>query len=607
MNGNYLAPGSPKQLRSRTPPPPSAASLLSAPGTSYKALRDKDKSPRRAPRSPNATLLERVARRPKLVVAAVGACCVLWAIWHTFAIADTIVLMRFKMRDRAYEEGWIKGCGMRKRPLLFIRGDAELAVVWEMNCPQEMSLAWGAEELVREAGWWRGREGSVKKWEEAKVKRVKVPDETDTHFVYQAVLKGLEGGTTYAYSISSTPEHDEGSSTASKPTLMARHSFPWLGISTSASKIHVAAVADNQFNVRTFHRVLRALLSFSTKRTSLHAPPTLLLHAGDQVQNPDNLAQWQTDFFEPLTSFLPTDFGQSTPILLARGNHDWDATGVNAYVGGTPPRTSWMAKNNLKPSRTPHRGTYMSFSPHRRCRILVLDSNLSEEEQGEQEQWLQWELKRDEWKQATLRIVMVHVPPFLEYWDRKAWVDGKESEWSIFVRQRLTPLLARAGASLVLSGHQHAYSRGFLPTALHIPFTSAANSSSLPPLAFAAAAERGWQKAAPQQREDGTVYATFGGAGGTLDEDLVENWGFYESSVKGKYHFVSIEMEFGIEEKARRKGRKVYRLGGGRSCPPDRPLVVDVLEWKALGIDGKVFDEFRMENEGCSPRTVAAE
>lgn len=79
----------------------------------------------------------------------------------------------------------------------------------------------------------------------------------------------------------------------------------------------------------------------------------------------------------------------------------------------------------------------MSYSPHSRCRIIVLDSNLDELEQVEQEEWLEWELGRKEWTRATLRIVVVHVPPFLEYWDRHNWADGKESEWYV---QRISSL-----------------------------------------------------------------------------------------------------------------------------------------------------------------------
>lgn len=340
---------------------------------------------------------------------------------------DTLVLFRFKLRDRAFEQGWV-GCGLRKRPLVFVRGADEVAVVFESNCEGRFGVEWGEEVGAGK----RGRKG-VASWEQAEVKLIKMDDETDTHYSYSAVLPRLQPNSQYAYRI--TRLSDAAPSPSSKPTapsILATHTFPWLSSlppshPSGPTTLHFAALADNQFNLRTFHRVLLALLRHGRARHGLASPP-LLLHAGDQVQNPHNLAQWQTDFWEALTSVLPVPLGQTTPILLARGNHDWDGTGVNAYVGGTPGRAEWGAACG-RGARERHVGTYMSYSPHERMRILVLDSNLDEVEQVEQEEWLMWELGRKEWKEASLRLVMVHVAPFLEFWDTKAWTEGGESQW----------------------------------------------------------------------------------------------------------------------------------------------------------------------------------
>ena len=588
--------GAPDALRSRAPSPrPAPATLLDASGSEYKAKRDASRSHfgRHSTRPPASTILERIRRRPKLVGGALLVLAALTIAWIALGVSDYIVLVRFKLRDMSFEEGWTNGCGLRKRPLLFIRGDAELAVVWETNCEQEFAVRVGAEGPA--AG-----DVAVVAWE-VKAKRVRVSDDSNTHWAYHAILKDLHGGSTYSYQIVLRDAPP-----TSRP--LASHSFPWLGSSTS---IAASAVGDNQYNVRTFHRILLRLLSHSRTR------PKLLIHLGDVVQNPQNLAQWQTDFFDPMTSLLGYPLGQSTLILLARGNHDWDATGRNVYTGGSPPRTEWVRHlGRTAKTTSPHPGTYFSYSPHPRCRILILDANLESEEQGEQEQWLEWELRRSEGKRASLRIVMVHVPPFLEYWDQKAWTESGESQWcvraslmtseadlrthrSLFVRHRLTPLLSLHGTHLVISGHQHAYSRGFLPAALHHSFTSAPNSSALSPFAIASTAERGWEKTPAAQREPGTIYAIIGGAGGTLDEDLVEQWGFYEKSVKGRYHFVGLELEFETMRAKERKGVRLYRVGERDRCKEGETAVVDALGWKAVGVEGKVFDEFRIEAEGC--------
>ncbi|KAK4705390.1 hypothetical protein P7C70_g812, partial [Phenoliferia sp. Uapishka_3] len=578
----------PLRSRASSPHPSLPSTLLDTSGSLYKAQRDADrpKIGRTTTRPPSASYTERIRRRPRLFGAAFAFILFFWAAWIGFGVTDLIVLFRFKLKDAAYEKGWINGCGLRKKPLLFIRGDDELAVMWETNCDQDILVRFGVEvSKPREKG--SRKEVARVDWGEViAAARTKVPDNTDSHWAYHAILPNLKGGLRYSYKI-----FLRNSPTSSSP--LAAHSFPWLG-SVSTSSMSLSAVSDNQYNVRTFHRILLRLLSHSP------SPPKLLLHLGDVVQEPKNLAQWQTDFFDPLTTLLRRPFGQSTPILLARGNHDWDSSGANVYTGGSPPRSDWMREIGQREKRMSlHPGTYMSYSPHPRCRILVLDANLDEGEQAEQEWWLEWELKRQEWKGASLKIVMVHVPPFLEYWDKEAWNEGGESHWSLFVRQRLTPLLSLHGTHLVISGHQHAYSRGFLPAALHRTFTSVTNSSALPPFAVASTAERGWEKTPISQREPGTIYTTIGGAGGTLDEDLVEKWGFYEKSVKGRYHFIGMELKFDTVRLKAKEGVRTYRVGGIGRCKGGGAEVVDVLSWKAVDIEGKVFDEFRIEAEGC--------
>lgn len=441
MDPSYLGVPSPKVLRARTPPPLRVLESTGS-GASYAALRSSARPTRdyKRHKAPNAPLLERIQRRPKLLLSVIAVCLAAWLVWHLSA--DYVVLFRFKMRDRAYEERWVKGCGLRKKPLLFVRGTNEVAVVWESNCDREFELRWGLEEVANEGGWMSSRKVQVDKWKQSKVKRVRIPDTSNMHYAYQSVLKNLAPGAIYAYEVSLPTIVD--TTLDIKPqdtpaTPLASHFFSWAGPSPSPSTsvpttIHFAALADNQYNVRTFHRILLALLSYGRSLSPSLPKPHLILHAGDQVQNPHNLAQWQTDFWEALTSLLPVSLGQSTPILLARGNHDWDSTGENAYTGGSPPRADWLAHRRRR-GREKHVGTYMSYSPHTRCRILVLDSNLDEMEQQEQEEWLEWELGRKEWTSASLRLVTVHVAPFLEYWDTKAWTDGKESQWYVFAHR----------------------------------------------------------------------------------------------------------------------------------------------------------------------------
>lgn len=165
------------------------------------------------------------------------------------------------------------------------------------------------------------------------------------------------------------------------------------------------------------------------------------------------------------------------------------------------------------------------------------------------------------------------------------------------MRHRLTPLLTRHRANLVISGHQHAYSRGYLPHSLQRAFASANSSASLPASASATVKERGWEKASAIQNTivaEGTVFVICGGAGGTLDTDKVEDWGFFDASITEKYHFGFMRIHFNERRKEATKSGRRY-LFKAACDEPD----VDLLEWRAVDLYGQVMDTFTIESEFC--------
>ncbi|BGP27018.1 hypothetical protein JCM10295v2_005980 [Rhodotorula toruloides] len=524
-------------------------------------------------------------RRRRRQLALLALALVALFLWTRCAppVIDFLYLARFKLRDHAYNARWTSfllllfglrapPCSLRKQPLLFVRGERQVAVVWETNaCPASHGKQWRARWVKgtgeRRLGTAVPGLAPAGRWRDAVVETETVVEETDElggRVVYTALLGDLDGGEMYQYELVLV------NTASSRTSTVIRHSFPWIGgySSSQPTTLHIACLADNQYNLRIFRRALLRLSSLCSSLSSstyFHpsflprpfarpalAPleqPHLLLHAGDAVQNPHDLAQWQTDLWDPLTrGGAGVMSGQSVPMVLARGNHDWDPTGQNVYSGG-------VSGSSLRPDWEEHlrregldegisladsrRGIYHSFSPHQRMRMLVLDSNLpTEAEQAAQERWLEREVERREWRAASLRVVVVHTAPWIEWWDREAWTNGGESEWSSYVRRRLIPLVARSGASLVLSGHSHAYTRGFLPLTLVPSFASASNSSAVPALARAAALERSWERSTSVRErgvveDEGVVLVTFGGAGGTLDEDRVEDWGFMSRSISG--------------------------------------------------------------------------
>ncbi|KAG0163149.1 hypothetical protein DFQ28_000346 [Apophysomyces sp. BC1034] len=365
---------------------------------------------------------------------------------------------RIKLDNVLFDEGWIT-CGvMRKEPVLYVQDTKYVQIVWEMNCgttSKDMFVT---------------LESPTKKVEEfGPIDMIKLDER---HTVYKATLGPLEAGGQYAYRIDLASKSNPSwwNKRRSRRTL-ASYDFQWR--STSDSAIRIAAMADNQFGMKTFTTVLG--------RVSKHKPIDYLLHAGDAVQHYGSLREWQTDFVGPLTYH---GIGQRMPIIYAHGNHDYDRMAEYYYTRTLPSKDPWFAFSLADGA----------------IRFCVLDSNL---DWVSQEEWLRQELASDASQKAQLRIVIVHVPPFLEFWDPYAWFHLRESEWGAFIKDKFVPLFNQYGVDLVISGHQHNYERG---------------------------------------ERDGVHYAIIGGAGGDLDNQRVVDWGMYESS-KLDFHYVIIDLE----------------------------------------------------------------
>ena len=286
-----------------------------------------------------------------------------------------LVLGFFKLRNHATDERWWtrRGCRLRKRPLVFVLEQTRAAVVWETTCDMPgLTLDWRLED------------GSGQRWQTAAVEQVWMPgDRTETHFVQRASIAGLDGVGQLHLRV------------RENETVMAATSVPWTWASADAS---IAAVSDNQFNVRVFQRIIRAMRAFSP-------PPSLLLHAGDAVQTASSLQMWQTDLWDPVSLL-----GRRTPpILYSIGNHDHDTTDTYAYTIGKGP--TWRAIT-------------VGAS-----RWVVLNSQIDGGAGDPQEMFLRAEVESAAWRDAAIRVIVVHVAPFVEYWEPKAWTEGGESAW----------------------------------------------------------------------------------------------------------------------------------------------------------------------------------
>lgn len=249
--------------------------------------------------------------------------------------------------------------------------------------------------------------------------------------------------------------------------------------------IHISIIGDTYQNPRLLHSLTKKYLDLKSyipsptssfrprKVTKPNAtPPTIphaLIHLGNAVSDPEDHRQWQTGFWDPLT--FQQKASSELPILYARGPRDFDLNGSSIYTGGLPAvqlgevnrtrvallknqanriilpgfavaeRQYTAIKSGKRDRRT--RASFVGYSPHPRVRILVLDPNLVPERQafigsrstltelGDHEHWLLWEMARPEWKEASIRMIVVNVAPFPEFVDPHSWAENHQNNWSV--------------------------------------------------------------------------------------------------------------------------------------------------------------------------------
>ncbi|KAF9434719.1 hypothetical protein BGZ76_007553 [Entomortierella beljakovae] len=358
----------------------------------------------------------------------------------------------YKFKNLAYN--WdSKRCSYRKDPMLYVKATSSVLVIWEMNCQlPDMELNWVSEDQSSHDGNDNAGKGST---------AITVLDKT--HIVYTTTISGLPSyNTNITYSIQPPKVLSH---------LFRSYTFSHLPSPPSYSNLEIArfgAISDNQCEVAQFHKVLKAMTE--------HHKVDYLIHAGDAVQDYDSLDNWQTDFASPLAHFRVS---QTTPMIYTHGNHDYDPEGLYPYTG----------------KRTWHAYTVSGI------RFIVLDSNL---DTHEQDRWLEEELSSDASKEAWFRVILVHISPYTQYWEKDAWENKGEKHWGSFVRTRYVGLFQKYNVDLVISGHQHNYMRG---------------------------------------QDDHMVYTIIGGAGGSLDSEQVEDYTVWEGGkIKFRHHYVLMKV-----------------------------------------------------------------
>ncbi|KAJ2217084.1 hypothetical protein EV179_000851 [Coemansia sp. RSA 487] len=401
----------------------------------------------------------------------------LLAIQITFILALYLVLYDARVQGaRSIVVDWLGQknmypCTFRKLPMVFDHGDDHYYVVWETTCTSGKSIF----------EWWADANNDI---------------DTSRH-VIEPWYRKIDNNH-HRYSVIFGPV-------------------------TGSTRVHYKNGPSN------FRAILSsAQKTYSKRRTS----PDAILHVGDTIQSVRKLSEWQTHLFSPVEDV--GGFLHSVPFVYVPGNHDHDkkrgSGNMNYYMDMYHGIYNTGGLRSEKVANGDYHRFYHSVSLGS-ARVIALDAECPSKEQSE---FLVRELQSESFQNAHFRIVAVHIPPFIEFWDPFAWNHKNEKHWGEHVRLEYDPLFRKYGVDLVISGHQHNYQRSTI------------------------------RRNGPPADDDTITYAIVGGAGGVIDYDRVEDWKMYNATYTG-FHYVLLDVS-------------------------DKEL-----QWSAYDVSGVVIDQFKIQ------------
>jgi hypothetical protein len=233
---------------------------------------------------------------------------------------------------------------------------------------------------------------------------------------YEATLTGLAPGTTYQYRI-----------------VTRWGTTPWRAFTTAdpaAASTTIIGLGDTQVDNRG--------VPARTIRQALAAAPqaSLVLQAGDVVDRPYKARQWD-DLFAAIGSS-----GRTRNWVVSIGNHEQCVLITCESNAGEAFRSYFDWPTN----GFPEQGETWFHVDHQGVRIVVLDSFGGRMEQ--QATFLDQALATNPHRWA---IVLMHAPPF-------ATQPGRQNPEVV---AKWLPILEAHDVDLVLTGHDHAYARGY--------------------------------------------------------------------------------------------------------------------------------------------------
>jgi len=291
---------------------------------------------------------------------------------------------------------------LRKGPYLVYQNQPDqMLVMWQGSASPEHGswIAWGESEQYE-----RGR------------RAVDENSAQDHEHLYQFTLGPLKAGTSYLYEVTLDDDRRRGK-------LLAP-------MAVGGGELLVYALGDTRSVWGVHEQVIGALLADRQMLASIEQ--AIVLHAGDWVEYGDLEGYWDANVFGPDNPNFRALMAQ-LPVLGIRGNHDYKPSLFEKYL-----RYPFA-------SATEHE-TYYAFD-YGPVHVAALDYLTDYDAQTKQYVWLRQDLEQ---AHAPLKIVLMHSSPR---------PTGGLHPADAIAQQDLQPLFERTGVDLVISGHNHYYTR----------------------------------------------------------------------------------------------------------------------------------------------------
>jgi predicted MPP superfamily phosphohydrolase len=252
--------------------------------------------------------------------------------------------------------------------------------------------------------------------------------------VHRVTITGLQPGTSYRYRLCSkevTALENYYVGYGKVRAIQATRNTTFRTLDTTKTKISFAVLNDVHENNEALEKLL--------KQEDLGALD-FVFYNGDMVSNMFNEKQVFDGFINTSVKL----FASHLPFFLARGNHETRGQFGNEYM-------------NYFPTPTGH--PYYTFRQGP-VFFIVLDAAEDKPDnhdeyhgivdydkyRAQEAEWLKKVVASDECRQAPVRIVFMHIPPYppAGYGDIQA-------------NKLFVPLLNQMGVDLMLSGHTHRY------------------------------------------------------------------------------------------------------------------------------------------------------